>query len=133
MLRERIREKYRRIVTLSPTYQPADDPDGVFLQRLMVILEPRLADPDFNVSTLTDEIGMSRPVLFRKVKMLTGLSVVELIRSVRMKKAQMLLSQKGMTVAEVAFSVGFNDPKYFSKQFRSEFGKSPSEYTDSLV
>ncbi|CAN5463978.1 two-component regulator propeller domain-containing protein [soil metagenome] len=133
VLRERIREKYRRIVTLAPAEQAIDDPDGVFLQRLMAILEPRLADPDFNVSTLTDEIGMSRPVLFRKVKMLTGLSVVELIRSVRMKKAQRLLSQKGMTVAEVAFSVGFNDPKYFSKQFRSEFGKSPSEYTDSLV
>ncbi|GAB4034883.1 two-component regulator propeller domain-containing protein [Spirosoma jeollabukense] len=133
VLRERIREKYRRIVTLAPTEQALDDPDSVFLQRLMATLEPRLADPDFNVSTLTDEIGMSRPVLFRKVKMLTGLSVVELIRSLRMKKAQSLLSQKGMTVAEVAFSVGFNDPKYFSKQFRSEFGKSPSEYTDSLV
>lgn len=133
LLRERIREKYRRIVTLSPANQEIDDPNSLFLQRLMAILEPRLADPDFNVSTLTDEIGMSRPVLFRKVKMLTGLSVVELIRSVRMKKAQLLLGQKGMTVAEVAFSVGFNDPKYFSKQFRTEFGKSPSEYTDSLV
>ncbi len=133
VLREHIREKYRRIVTLDPQYEAVDDPDAVFLQRLMTVMEPNLADPDFNVSALTEEIGMSRPVLFRKIKMLTGLSVVELIRSLRMKKAQMLLSQKGMTVAEVAFNVGYNDPKYFSKQFRNEIGQSPTEYADSLI
>ena len=131
LLRERIREKYRRIVTLTPNPDVIDDPDAAFLQRLMAILEPNLANADFNVSTLTDAIGMSRPVLFRKIKMLTGLSVVELIRSLRMKKAQQLLSQKGMTVAEVAYSVGFSDPKYFSRQFRMEFGQSPTEFADS--
>jgi transcriptional regulator GlxA family with amidase domain len=64
--------------------------------------------------------------------MLTGLSVIDLIRSTRLKKAEMLLKQKKMTISEVAFTVGFNDPKYFSKSFRSQFGKNPSEYIESL-
>jgi len=130
--REKLREKYHRIVTLEPHHEEVEDPDNKFLNRLVSLLEEHLCEPDFNVSKLVAEIGMSRPVLFRKVKMLTGLSVIDLIRSTRLKKAEMLLKQRKMTISEVAFTVGFNDPKYFSKSFRAQFGKTPSEYLDSL-
>jgi YesN/AraC family two-component response regulator len=130
--REKLREKYHRIVTIEPHYVEIEDPDNKFLNRLVSLLEQHLNEPDFNVSKLVSEIGMSRPVLFRKVKMLTGLSVIDLIRSTRLKKAEMLLKQRKMTISEVAFTVGFNDPKYFSKSFRAQFGKTPSEYLDTL-
>ena len=131
-IREKLKEKYQRIVSLEPQHQEIEDPNNKFLQRLMVILETNINDPVFNVAKLVTEMGMSRPVLFRKVKMLIGLSVIDLIRSTRLKKAEMLLKQKRMTISEVAYMVGFNDPKYFSKSFRSQFGKNPSEYLESL-
>ena len=130
--REKLKEKYHRIVTIEPHHEEVEDPDNKFLNRLVSLLEQHLNEPDFNVSKLVSEIGMSRPVLFRKIKMLTGLSVIDLIRSTRLKKAEMLLKQKRMTISEVAFTVGFNDPKYFSKSFRAQFGKTPSEYLDTL-
>ncbi|MBT1701587.1 response regulator [Fulvivirgaceae bacterium PWU4] len=131
-VREKLKEKYSRIVTLQPQHQEVQDPDDRFLQRLMTILEENIMDADFNVSGLVKEIGMSRPVLFRKTKMLTGLSVIDLIRNVRLKKAEMLLRQKKLSISEVAFTVGFSDPKYFSKSFRNQFGKPPSQYLEEL-
>jgi CheY-like chemotaxis protein/AraC-like DNA-binding protein len=131
-IRETLKEKYHRIVTLEPHHEEIEDPNNKFLRRLMNILEDNINDPDFNVAKLVTEIGMSRPVLFRKIKMMTGLSVIDLIRSTRLKKAEMLLKQKRMSISEVAYTVGFNDPKYFSKSFRSQFGKNPSEYIESL-
>ena len=130
--REKLKEKYHRVITLEPGHEEIEDPENKFLGKLRNILDANLTDPDFNVSKLVTEIGMSRPVLFRKIKMLTGLSVIDLIRSTRLKKAEMLLKQKRMTISEVAFTVGFNDPKYFSKSFRSQFGKTPTEYMESL-
>jgi AraC-like DNA-binding protein len=58
--------------------------------------------------------------------------VIDLIRSVRLKKAEMLLKQNRMTISEVAYEVGYNDPKYFSKLFRTQFGKTPSEYLEKM-
>lgn len=131
-IREKLKEKYSRTVSLQPTNEVLQDPDERFLQRLMRIMEDNLENSDFNVSRLVKEIGMSRPVLFRKTKMLTGLSVIDLIRNVRLKKAEMLLRQRKLSISEVAFTVGFSDPKYFSKSFRSQYGKSPSQYVEEL-
>jgi YesN/AraC family two-component response regulator len=131
-VREKLKEKYQKIITLEPRHESVEDPDNKFLQRLMGILDSNLNDADFNVAKLVTEIGMSRPVLFRKVKVLTGMSVIDLIRSTRLKKAEMLLRQKKMSVSEVAFTVGFNDPKYFSKSFHTQFGKTPTKYMESI-
>jgi YesN/AraC family two-component response regulator len=132
VIREKLKEKYSRIVTLQPQDHEVENPDDKFLQKLMSVLEENIMNADFNVSRLVREIGMSRPVLFRKTKMLTGLSVVDLIRNVRLKKAEMLLKQKKLSISEVAFTVGFSDPKYFSKSFRNHYGKSPTQYLEEL-
>lgn len=133
IVREKLRDKYCRLVVLQPQNEAVEGPDDKFLKRLMEVLEENLLDPEFNVTKLTRTIGMSRPVLFRKTKMLTGLSVIDLIRSVRLKRAEMLLKQRKLSVAEVAFAVGFNDPKYFSKSFKEQYGKSPSQYMEELT
>jgi ligand-binding sensor domain-containing protein/signal transduction histidine kinase/CheY-like chemotaxis protein/AraC-like DNA-binding protein len=129
--REVLKAKYNRLISLEPAQEEVEDPEDKFILRLRDILEANLTDPDFNVSKLVREIGMSRSVLFRKIKVHTGLSVIDLIRSTRLKKAEKLLRQKKMSISEVAFAVGFNDPKYFSKSFRSQFGKTPTEYMES--
>ncbi|RYF71854.1 MAG: response regulator, partial [Cytophagaceae bacterium] len=84
-LREQLKAKYHRLITLQPHVQELEHPDAKFLNQLMAILDQHLPDPDFNVTSLVSEIGMSRPVLFRKVKMLTGLSVIDLLRTTRLK------------------------------------------------
>ena len=128
--REKLKEKYSRMVRLQPKDIEIQDPDEQFLQKLMHILEDNMNDSEFNVSGLAKEIGMSRPVLFRKTKMLTGLSVIDLLRNVRLKRAEMLLKQRKLTISEIAFTVGFSDPKYFSKAFRNHYGKSPSQFIE---
>ncbi|RRB04679.1 hybrid sensor histidine kinase/response regulator transcription factor [Larkinella rosea] len=128
LLREQLKAKYHRIVTLQPQEQQLDHPDDKFLNQLMSVLNANLSNADFNVTSLVGEMGMSRPVLFRKVKMLTGLSVIDLLRTTRLKKAEILLKQKKASVSEIAFAVGFGDPRYFSRAFRAQFGVTPTEY-----
>ncbi|WP_370722019.1 hybrid sensor histidine kinase/response regulator transcription factor [Fibrella aquatica] len=132
-LREQLKARYNRQVTLQPQAQELDHPDAKFLNQLMMVLDKHLHEPEFNVGSLVSEIGMSRPVLFRKVKMLTGLSVIDLLRTTRLKKAEQLLKQRKASVSEVAFAVGFSDPKYFSRAFRSQYGMTPTEFSTQPV
>jgi AraC-like DNA-binding protein len=128
---DKLRARYEQVVNLKRP-DGNDHPDDKFLCKLMTLLEYNISDPEFNVSKLVNEIGMSRPVLFRKAKILTGSSIINLIRSRRLKMAEMLLKQNKVPVSEVAFKVGYNDPKYFSKSFRSEYGKTPTEFVHAL-
>ncbi|GAB3898719.1 hybrid sensor histidine kinase/response regulator transcription factor [Spirosoma agri] len=133
LLREQLKAKYHQLITVQPQAQTLDHPDEKFLNQLMKILDSHLTDPEFNVTGLVGEMGMSRPVLFRKVKMLTGLSVIDLIRTTRLKKAELLLRQRKASVSEIAFAVGFSDPKYFSRAFRAQFGLTPTEYSQQTA
>ncbi|GAB3318469.1 two-component regulator propeller domain-containing protein [Larkinella ripae] len=132
LLREQLKTKYHRMVMLEPQTQALEHPDDKFLSQLMGVLNKHLSDAEFNVGSLVGEMGMSRPVLFRKVKMLTGLSVIDMLRTTRLKKAEHLLQQRKASVAEVAFAVGFSDPKYFSRAFRAQFGQTPTEYSSQF-
>lgn len=127
--RERFRQKFIRDYVLTP--QPTSNEqtaDQQFLLKVIQCIEDNLAESQFNVNVLAAELGMSRPVLYRKLKQLTDLSVIELINVLRLKKAAQLLSQAQLPVSQVAYHVGFSDPKYFGKSFKNYFGKSPSEY-----
>ncbi|WP_217902300.1 AraC family transcriptional regulator [Siphonobacter sp. BAB-5385] len=74
---------------------------------------------------------MSTPVLYRKLKALTDLSVNDFIKTIRLKKAAQLLTSQPLTIYEVAYAVGFDDRKYFSKEFKKYFGQTPSEYASA--
>ena len=71
---------------------------------------------------------MSQPVLYKKLKAVTSMSVNDFVKSLRLKRAAQLLQQKQLAVYEIAYSVGYNDSKYFSKEFKKMYGKTPSEY-----
>ncbi|EHQ29326.1 hybrid sensor histidine kinase/response regulator transcription factor [Mucilaginibacter paludis] len=128
--RQAMRQKYAQQVTLMPKNKVIDSPDEQFLTKLMDIVERNMEDPDFDVVKLVKEIGMSQTVLYRKIKALTDLTITDFIKSARLKQAALLLSQNKLTIAGVAYAVGFNDRKYFSKEFKKQFGKAPSEYVE---
>ena len=73
-------------------------------------------------------MGLRRPAVFKKVKSLTGLTVVEIIRSIRVKRAAQLLAQDKSSISDVMYQVGFNNRSYFSLRFKEEFGCNPNEY-----
>ncbi len=104
--------------------------DEQMLSKITKIIEDKLADPDFNVEALSSLSGFHTKQMYRKLKQLTGLSTVEYIKSIRIKKAAMYLSQKKFTVAEVMYMVGFSNNSYFSKCFQLEFGKTPRQYME---
>ncbi|MNE50278.1 putative response regulatory protein [compost metagenome] len=104
-----------------------------FLDQVLRIVEENLGCEDFGVQELTKAIGVSRSVLYRKIKQQTGLNLVEFINMVRLKKAaQILLNNSGLSISEVAYQVGFNDPKYFSKTFKKFYKESPRTYIEKF-
>lgn len=105
--------------------------DEKFLQNITLIIEDRINDYDLNVNALCEQYGISSKQLYRKIKNLTGLTPVEYIKSIRMKKAAMLLKQNKFTIAEVMYMVGFSNSSYFSKCFQAAFGKTPRQYIEN--
>ncbi|MEP3390337.1 MAG: two-component regulator propeller domain-containing protein [Reichenbachiella sp.] len=97
------------------------------ISKIKEIIEANLGNPDLTPALLCSELGLSSSKLYRKITELTDMSPNEFIRTIRLKKAASLLKSKNYNVSEVANSVGFNDPLYFSRRFKKQFGYSPSE------
>jgi AraC-like DNA-binding protein len=85
-------------------------------------------DTELSVERLSTELGFSRVHLYKKMSSITGKTPVEFIRLVRLKRAAQLLRESQLTVSEIAYQVGFTDPRYFSKIFKAEYSKLPSHY-----
>lgn len=101
--------------------------DRDFMERAMSVIERRSPDSDFTINDLCDELGMSRSSVYNKIKSLTGKGPNDIIKIVRLNKARGLLASRQYNVGEVAFMVGFSDPKYFSTCFKKQFGVSPNK------
>lgn len=104
------------------------DLDKGFVSRFKSLVEERMKDAELNVEDLGRNMGMSRVQLYRKLKSLTNYSPNELLRQMRLKKAASLLASSDMTVAEIAYEVGFSSPSYFTKCYKEQFGESPTEF-----
>jgi ligand-binding sensor domain-containing protein/signal transduction histidine kinase/DNA-binding response OmpR family regulator len=99
-----------------------------FLTNIIEAVEKQIAEQHFSVHELSHMTGMSLTVLYKKLKAVTGMTVNEFVKSVQMNKAARLLRTTDLTISEVSYKVGFEDRKYFSKEFKKRFGKTPSEY-----
>lgn len=102
--------------------------DEKFISKAICIVEEQIDNPDFDFDLFVDEIGVTRSTLYRKIKTMTGLTTSDFVKNIRLKKACSILKKDISNIAEVAYAVGFNDPKYFSKCFKKEFGITPREY-----
>src|SRR5690606_14369938 len=107
--------------------------DQKFLEQAVRIVEDRMTESGFGTSELVHGLGISRSLLHRKLSSLTGQSATEFINHLRMKKAMQLLRQNQLNISEVAYTVGYNDPKYFSRVFSKYYGRSPREYVAETI
>ena len=128
--RERLRDSYRsNLLTLQATPLAREKtPDEVFLAKLLDFMEKNMDNNELVVEDMVSDMAMGRTVFFNKLKNLTGLSPVEFIREVRIKRAAQLLETGAYNVTEVTYMVGMNDSRYFSKCFKAVYGMTPTEY-----
>ena len=106
------------------------NPDEEMMQQLMAFIEQRISDEELRIDDMAQAVNMGRTVFYEKIRSLVGMSPQDFLRRLRMQRACQLISRSTMNVSEVAFAVGFTDPKYFSRCFKKETGMSPREYRE---
>ncbi|WP_285054370.1 hybrid sensor histidine kinase/response regulator transcription factor [Pedobacter ginsengisoli] len=122
------KKTYQKQLELRPSETEVESVNEKFLRQLSLHLEKHLSDSSYTVDQLSTDMNMSRVGLYKKIIPLTGKSPIEYIRSYRLQKSRSLLLKSQMTIAEVAYQVGFSNPKHFSKYFKEEFGVLPSVF-----
>ncbi|MBO9595748.1 MAG: response regulator [Niabella sp.] len=139
--RRKLQQRTIREFTLrAAQVQPPEEPgtvrnriDSDFLNTIIGIIDSHLEDADFGVEKLSRKVGMSAPILYKKLRALTNMSVNEFIKTRRFKKAAELILQKDLTINEVSYAVGYEDRKYFSREFKKYFGVAPSDFTQQIL
>lgn len=128
--RQEIREKVRIQTIAESEAKPieAESINEKTLARVARIIEENIADPDLNVNLLCEKSGVANKQLYRLIKKYHDMAPLDYIRSVRLQKAAVLLSQHRFTVSEVSYMVGFKTPSYFARCFQNQFGVKPSQY-----
>jgi YesN/AraC family two-component response regulator len=127
-IRRKLRERFSRDGKLPEDKMDVNPVDKRFFERITTIIEESMNNEDFNVRQFSYLVGMSGTQLRRKMNALTGQSPNQFIRTMRLKEAARLIKEELSSVSEAAYLVGFNSLSYFSKCFKKEFGKLPSEY-----
>ncbi|MBX3252588.1 MAG: response regulator [Chitinophagaceae bacterium] len=126
--REAVRRLFQKQIEVQPKEIGVTPVDEAFIRRSIEVVESRISEAEFSVEDLSREMLMSRVALYKKLLSLTGKSPLDFIRTIRMKRAAQMMTKTQKSVSEIAYEVGFNNPKYFAKFFRKEFGMSPTEY-----
>ncbi|NHE58149.1 hybrid sensor histidine kinase/response regulator transcription factor [Cyclobacterium plantarum] len=126
--RSRLQKHYRKIISVQTSDAEMESLDDKLIQKAVALVEKEIENPDFSVEILSKSLGMSRVHLYKKINSLTGQNPLEFIRSIRLQRAAQLLEMNQYTVSEVAYKVGYNNAKYFSKHFKANYGKLPSQF-----
>jgi DNA-binding response OmpR family regulator/anti-sigma regulatory factor (Ser/Thr protein kinase) len=126
--KEDVRKTYQRQIQANPTPVVIDSADDVFMRQVLSYMEKEMGNPELSVAELSTRCHTSRSTFYKRLVLLTGKTPVEFIRHIRLKRAAELLEKSHYTVAEVAYAVGFNNPKYFTQYFKAEFGCIPRAY-----
>ncbi|MDR6340623.1 signal transduction histidine kinase/ligand-binding sensor domain-containing protein/AraC-like DNA-binding protein [Filimonas zeae] len=124
----RMQKKWQKQVTAVPAAIAVETPDEKLVREALELIENHIGDASFSVEELSRGLRMSRVGLYKRLYSLTGKAPLDFIRSVRVQRAAMLLEKTDKTIAEIAYEVGFNDPKYFSRYFKSVYQLTPSGY-----
>ncbi|HVU55444.1 MAG TPA: two-component regulator propeller domain-containing protein [Puia sp.] len=127
-IRSALQQYFLQTITLQKVTPKVSAEYRDFLQRCIEIVEEYIDKDDFSIKLLAKEIGMSHSGLYKKIKMISGLSAASFIRFIRLRRAAVLMLTKNVKINEAAFQVGITDAKYFREQFKKLFGMNPSEY-----
>jgi len=130
--RKKLHDRYSQELILKPTDIVINSADEKFLEKLQVLLDKELSNADFSADDFASFMGMSRMQLHRKLKSLLGVSTTEFLRKERIKMAAILLKKANVTIAEIAYAVGFNDVSYFIRCFKEIYNCTPSEYQEKV-
>jgi len=130
--RQKIRKHYQQdVITQFVKENKISQLDSSFLKKCNAIIEKHLTENEYGVEQMSVEIGLSRVHVYRKIKHLTGLTVSEFVRNIKLKKAAVMLQESGKTIAEVAYETGFSSPSYFSKCFKDLYSISPTDFVQN--
>lgn len=130
--RKLLSDIFSKQIYLEPRNIEISSADDKFLTKLNETIDQHLSESDFDVAAMVEKMNQSHSTVLKKVKSLTGMSLVEFVKIHRLKRAAQILEKDRFQIAEVAYLVGFSDPKYFSKCFSKEFGKTPTEYVQEI-
>ena len=129
--RKLLRERFKGATIIKPSEVTATSIDQIFLEKVIKSIEANIENQDFTPDSLANEVNMSVSQLNRKLNALINQPAGQLMRSLRLQRAADLLKQNAGTVAEICYQLDFNDPAYFSRAFKKQFGCSPSEYSNN--
>ena len=130
-LREKMKNIYGESLTLKKLGMEEPEEDNDFLTQYIDIVKANISNQELDVSVIYQALGMSRANFYRKVKAVTGLSPIELIKNIRLEAGAKLLKESNMNVSEIAQHIGFSSRSYFARSFKAVYGMSPTEYQES--
>jgi signal transduction histidine kinase/ligand-binding sensor domain-containing protein/DNA-binding response OmpR family regulator len=131
--RELFQQQFQQRVEIRPSEVAVRSLDEQFISKALKVVEANMVNAEYTVEELSGEMSMNRMYLYKKILSLTGKTPVEFIRIIRIRRAASLLERSQLTIAEIAYEVGFNNPKYFAKLFKEEFKVLPTEYRKKEV
>ncbi|WP_342085445.1 hybrid sensor histidine kinase/response regulator transcription factor [Dyadobacter sp. OTU695] len=126
--RERLQKQFQQHVEIRPSEVAVRSMDEQFVNNAVKVVEENMANAEYTVEQLSEAMSMSRVYLYKKILSLTGKTPIEFIRIIRIRRAANLLEKSQLTVSEIAYQVGFNNPKYFTKLFKEEYQVLPTAY-----
>nr|WP_315255688.1 substrate-binding domain-containing protein [uncultured Flavobacterium sp.] len=130
--REKLRYYYTNNIYRVEPESKFGNQEQSFITKMNDIIKVNVENPKFSVEDLADKLGVSRVQLYRKVKAIIGINISDHINNVKLEKAAELLKSNDMNISEIAYSLGFSSPNYFSTAFKNKFGVSPKEYKSSI-
>jgi signal transduction histidine kinase/ligand-binding sensor domain-containing protein/DNA-binding response OmpR family regulator len=132
LMQKTLKKTYQKQVEIHAQDVQIISEDEKFLKNAFACIEKNITNPNFSVEELSRQLSLSRVSLYKKLLSLTGKTPVDCIRTIRLKKAIQLLEKSKLSIANVAYEVGFNNPTYFSKVFKDEYNMLPSEYVNQV-
>jgi signal transduction histidine kinase/ligand-binding sensor domain-containing protein/CheY-like chemotaxis protein/AraC-like DNA-binding protein len=123
----------KKTIALNPAEIVITSHDEIFLKKIIKIVEERMADPEFNIESVSEAVNLSRSAFYKKFKSLTNIAPVEFVREMRLKRARQMLDAGENNMTEIAYAVGFNNSRYFSTCFKELYHMSPTDYLKSTA
>jgi signal transduction histidine kinase/ligand-binding sensor domain-containing protein/DNA-binding response OmpR family regulator len=130
--RKNLKERFNSDINVNADNLNLTPVDEDFLISAQRLVEKNISDSNYKVDDFIDELKMSRSMVYRKLQKITGKSPIDFIQTIKLKKAAQLLLQNKYTISEIAYSSGFNDPRYFSRSFKKQFELTPTEYIEKF-
>lgn len=127
-VRRLLKERFTQYVVMQPDATPVESVDAVFLEQVRTTVEAEMGNSHFGVAMLADAMALSERQLYRKIDALLNVSPAGFIRTMRLQRAAYLLEHRAGNISDIAYRVGFNNPKYFARVFRQVYGLSPTAY-----